>query len=158
MLAFHLLSREKIRLFVKSRKIGDGSQFSDMPVPLFCRDRLGMAISVFIPTPQRYIFFHLSQNISYKNGSLRTVPDFHRFSPNIYLTLNILTSIIWIVVLFNIVSIKGNCAEQRLFENNGYVNRGKLAFAYHFSLPKFIDIRCASAITNSHWVEIQQAK
>ena len=56
--------------------------------------------------------------------------------PNIYLTLNILTSIIWIVVLFNIVSIKGNCAEQRLFENNGYVNRGKLAFAYHFSLSK----------------------
>ena len=24
--------------------------------------------------------------------------------------------------------------------------------------PKFLDIRCASAIANSHWVEIQQAK
>ena len=48
----------------------------------------------------------------------------------------ILNSYLWIMVLFNIVSIKGNCAEQRLFENNGYVNRGKLAFAYHFSLSK----------------------
>ena len=66
----------------------------------------------------------------------RIIENRPRFSPNIYLTLNILTSIIWIVVLFNIVSIKGNCAEQRLFENNGYVNRGKLAFAYHFSLSK----------------------
>ena len=56
--------------------------------------------------------------------------------PNIYLTLNILTSIIRIVILFNIVSIKGNCAGKRLFEDNGYVNRGKLVFVYHFSLSK----------------------
>ena len=59
-----------------TRKIGDGSQFSDMPVPLFCRDRLGMAISVFIPTPQRYIFFHVSQNISYKKRIIVNRPRF----------------------------------------------------------------------------------
>ena len=62
------------------RKIGDGSQFSDMPVPLFCRDRLGMAISVFIPTPQRYIFFHVSQKISCKKRIIENRPRFSLMS------------------------------------------------------------------------------
>ena len=37
-----------------------------------------MAISVFIPTPQRYIFFHLSQNISCKKRIIENRPRFSR--------------------------------------------------------------------------------
>jgi hypothetical protein len=50
-----------------------------MPVPLSCRDRLGMAISVFIQTPQRYIFFHVSQKISCKKRIIENRPQFSRW-------------------------------------------------------------------------------